>query len=262
VLKRALESLRDGLVSLAYPEMCRVCGEGVESWADGMACASCWDDPLKTFLLSNKPVCERCGSLLDGASDRKLCGGCDGAPFVAARACGIYTGTLEASVLFLKTYPFICERLRSLVAESFSENKSALAPDLIIPIPLARSRKRERGFNQASIIAGAICRQASAILDENSLVRVKHTERHRAGMDATDRARSVERAFKVARSRPVERASILLVDDLYTTGSTVAAAATALLEAGAGRVSVFTVARVAPPRTSLRFSLRPNPRGY
>jgi predicted amidophosphoribosyltransferase len=81
-------------------------------------------------------------------------------------------------------------------------------------------------------------------LDERSLVRVRNTERHRAGLDAVDRARSVERAFEVSRPREVEGASVLLVDDLYTTGSTIGAAAVALLEAGAGRVSVFTLARV------------------
>jgi ComF family protein len=243
VLKRALGKLRDGLVSLAYPEMCRVCGGPVESWPDGCACAGCWNDPLRTRLLSNKPVCEKCGTPLF-EDLRRPCGSCDKARFAAARACGIYAGTLEASILFLKSHPYICGRLRSIVAGTISDNRAVLRADIVIPVPLSRSRKRARGFNQATIIAKAICSETGMALDERSFIRVKHTERHRAGLDAIDRMRSVERAFKVARPRDIEGASILLVDDLYTTGSTVSAAAAALLDAGAGRVSVFTLARV------------------
>jgi predicted amidophosphoribosyltransferase len=66
---------------------------------------------------------------------------------------------------------------------------------------------------------------------------------HRAGFDLADRRRSVKGAFKVTRARAISGASVLLVDDVFTTGSTVAAATEALLEAGARRVSVFTIAR-------------------
>lgn len=243
MLKRALGKLRDGLVSLAYPEICRVCGGPVESWPDGCACARCWSDPLITCLFSNKPVCEKCGTLLDD-DQRRRCRNCDDARFAAARACGAYSGALEASILFLKSHPYICGRLRSIIAGSLSENRSLLQSDVVIAVPLAGPRKRERGFNQAMVIAKAICSETGMALDERSLVRVRNTERHRAGLDAVDRARSVERAFEVARPREVEGASVLLVDDLYTTGSTIGAAAVALLEAGAGRVSVFTLARV------------------
>ncbi|HSE98496.1 MAG TPA: phosphoribosyltransferase family protein, partial [Blastocatellia bacterium] len=97
---------------------------------------------------------------------------------------------------------------------------------------------------QATVIAKLLRSKTCMALDEDSLVRIKHTGRHRAGMDAIDRARSVNRAFQVARPDRVAGSSVLLVDDLFTTGSTVESAATALLEAGADRVSVFTIARV------------------
>jgi ComF family protein len=175
-----------------------------------------------------------------------LCGKCGDAPFFAARSCGLYTGTLEASILFLKTHPHphLCARLRSIVAVSLVENREALAADLLIPIPLARSRKRERGYNQASVIAKTLSPVSGISLDERSLIRARYTERHRAGMDAKDRARSLHRAFKVVRPEVVRGSSVLLVDDLYTTGSTATSAAAALLEAGATRVSLFTIARV------------------
>jgi ComF family protein len=115
---------------------------------------------------------------------------------------------------------------------------------MVIPVPLHREREKQRGFNQAAIVAEALARKFNLHLDKHSLVRIKPTERHRAGMDATDRAKSVERAFKVVRPGLVEGASVLLVDDVMTTGSTIGAATSALIEAGAKRVNVLTIARV------------------
>ena len=113
-----------------------------------------------------------------------------------------------------------------------------------MPVPLHRAREKQRGFNQAAIVAALISRNFNLRLDKHSLVRAKPTERHRAGMDATDRAKSVERAFKVTTPRLVDGASVLLVDDVMTTGSTISAATLNLLESGAARVAVLTIARV------------------
>jgi ComF family protein len=132
-----------------------------------------------------------------------------------------------------------------LIKRTFSEQSAALDSDLIVPVPLHRSRERARGFNQADLIARVISRRFDLPLDDGSLVRARPTERHRAGIDAIDRAESVFGAFSVARPRLIERASILVVDDVMTTGSTISAVATTLLEAGARRVSVLTIARVA-----------------
>ena len=169
---------------------------------------------------------------------------CSSAPFTAARACGVYSGAFEASILFLKVAPHIPPRLRGIVNRVFSEHHRVLQGDVVIPVPLHRLRERERGFNQAAIIARRISKGFGLEIDERSLKRVKPTDRHRAGMDASDRAQSVERAFEVVRPRLIDGASVLLVDDLYTTGSTISAASSALIEAGAPRVSVFTIARV------------------
>lgn len=113
-----------------------------------------------------------------------------------------------------------------------------------MPVPLHRLRERQRGFNQAAIIARLISREFNLRLDDRSLLRTKPTERHRAGMDAADRAQSVERAFEVARPRLIDGVSVLLVDDVHTTGSTICAATHSLLEAGARQVTILTIARV------------------
>jgi len=169
---------------------------------------------------------------------------CGALPFTAARACGSYSGALEASILFLKVNPHISPRLRALIQRTFAENRDSIESEIVIPVPLHKRREQRRGFNQAAIIAGLISREFKLVCDDRSLARTRATDPHRAGMDAADRARSVERAFEVVRPRLIEGASVLLVDDVFTTGSTISAATQSLIEAGARQVSVLTVARV------------------
>jgi competence protein ComFC len=231
-------------MSLCYPEQCRVCGGGVDSYDDGVACEACWLDPAITKM-TGRDACHKCGGpLYGGPAARELCGRCGAFPFSAARCCGAYSGALEASILFLKSRPHVCRRLRAMISQTFSNHRAALSSDVVMPVPLHRERERERGFNQAQVIAKVIARDFHMPLDGRSLVRVRRTERHRVGLDAADRKKSVARAFAVARPASVDGMSVLLVDDLFTTGSTISAASNALLEAGARRVTVLTIARV------------------
>lgn len=246
MLLRAIRKVRDGLVASIYPEQCRVCGHTVESYDDGVACQDCWLDPAITRLIAD-PMCAKCAAPLNpisDGSDLQYCGSCQSLPFSVARACGIYSGAIEASILFLKSQPHICRRLREIIIQTYSAHSAALASDIVMPVPLNSVRERERGFNQARVVAKIICSDFHLKLDARTLIRVKHTEQHRAGLDARDRARSVERAFEVVRPKVVQGVRVLLVDDVFTTGSTLASATKTLLENGAARVSVFAIARV------------------
>jgi ComF family protein len=269
VLSRTFKELRDGILSIAFPQECRICGRPVESFDDGVVCSKCWSDETLTYLLNDSAICLKCGLPLAGGLRKNLaqvsadyadfadyadhrdeerqrsrCVACATAAFTFARACGAYAGALEASLLFLKTRPHICSRLRRILHETILRHREALAADVVIPVPLHRLRRRKRGFNQATIIAESVARACHLPLDSRSLVRVKQTERHRAGMDAQDRRRSVAGAFEVVRPRLIDGMAVLLVDDLYTTGSTVSAAADVLVRAGAIRVGVLTISRV------------------
>lgn len=113
-----------------------------------------------------------------------------------------------------------------------------------MPVPLHVRRKLERGFNQAELIARVIASHFDLRLDVATLARSKITERHRAGMDAFDRLKSVEGAFQVTGAPAIRNASVLLVDDVFTTGSTICAAAKTLLEAGAKQVQILTISKV------------------
>lgn len=235
----------DGALALLYPQACAVCGASVETQTDGAACARCW---AETRIFSSADViCWKCGALSIGAvaeekKEEVRCRRCEGESFTAARGVGAYEGALRTSILALKREPFVAERLAQLLYEA------ALRPPLfcatrIIPVPLHRTREGERGFNQAAELGRALSRLTGLPLDESSLMRRLHTERHRALMDERARRESVEDAFHVARPRLVEGESILLVDDVFTTGATVSACASALLSAGAQSVYVLTAAR-------------------
>ena len=140
--------------------------------------------------------------------------------------------------------PQIYPRVRAIIHRTFAEHHDALTSDVVMPVPLHRVREHHRGFNQAAIIARLVSRESGLRFDDRSLQRIKPTERHRAGMDASDRSHSVERAFEVMSRDVIDGVSVLLVDALLTTGSTISAATQSLLAAGAKQVKVLTLARV------------------
>src|SRR5712691_11087382 len=237
-LTNTASSLYDAALALFYPQSCAVCGASVESRLDGVACARCWE---KTRVFADdETLCWKCGVLsLGSISEEKReqvrCRRCDGEAFTAARACGIYEGALRASVLALKRQPHLAGRLRQLLFETYRRAPLNSATR-IVSVPLYPERERVRGFNQAALLAHELSRVTRLPVDDRSLVRTAHTERHRAGMDAHARRESVETAFAVERPRLIEGERILLVDDVFTTGATASACARALMASGAEEV--------------------------
>jgi ComF family protein len=249
-----LSSLYDAALALVYPQACAVCGASVESRHDGVACASCWQ--TTRVFNEDDTLCWKCGAFTEAAIDKDKrqsvrCGKCDNDAFTGARACGFYEGALRASILELKREPHVASRLAHLffTAQQRAPLNSA---NLIIPVPLHPERERERGFNQALLIARELAHLSGLPLDEYSVVRRIHTERHRAGMDAKARRKSVLEAFAVRHPKLIAGQRVLLVDDVFTTGATVSACAAALTETGAEEVLVLTIARA----TSLQMQSR------
>lgn len=239
-------AVRDAALALLYPRECEACGSSVESHADGAACGACWS---KTRIFSSEDaLCSKCGALsagtvaIDATLEEVQCGRCVQESFTAARAVGVYEGALRASIIALKREPFVAERLAYLLHKVAFQPPLAHAT-LIIPVPLHAERRLKRGFNQAAELGRALSRLMRLPLDELSLVRTRHTERHRALMDERARRESVSEAFSVTRPRLIDSERILLIDDVYTTGATVSACAAQLLKAGAESVYVLTVAR-------------------
>ncbi len=238
-------TLYDAALALVYPQACAVCGGSVESRRDGVACDGCWR--ATRLFADDDTLCWKCGAFTRArvSEERRKsirCGQCDEDSFTAARACGFYEGALRASVLELKREPHVAARLAGLMLAT-QQRPPINSADLIIPVPLHPSRERERGFNQASLLARSLSRLSRLTLDEHSVVRRLHTGRHRAGMDSRARRESVADAFAVRHADAVAAKRVLLIDDVFTTGSTVSACAAVLKNAGAEEVFVLTAAR-------------------
>lgn len=237
--------ISESLLSTLFPTACHECGALVENLANGVACSSCWE---KLTTLSPMTGCPRCSYPLDTAFDNRLwlnsCKKCKDLTFSYARAYAYYEGAIKASIIYLKKNPVICNRLHQLICSLLETDPILKGSDLIIPVPLHSERLSERGFNQAEVIASILSRNSTIAVDCQSLQRTISTVRHRAGMDRQDRFSSLRSAFEVTRPRLVAGRKILLVDDLFTTGTTLSVCAERLFAAGAEQVCILTLARV------------------
>lgn len=200
--------LTDALLSVLYPQSCRICGGSVERRTFGIACEACWQRHIFT----------------------------DDEP----HSIGFYEGALRETVLMLKQQPY----LPSYVVDLLLDRAKSLEPvTRIVPVPLHEERLRMRGFNQAAIIGRELSRALGVPLDEISIVRVSSSEKYRTGLDAKGRWDSVAKAFAARYPRLIEGEDILLVDDVFTTGATIFSCEAVLMDAGAKSVSILTLAR-------------------
>jgi ComF family protein len=243
LLSRAANLCYDSLLAVVYPRACAVCGGSLESRGLGAACARCWQ---QTKIFSTETLCWKCGqpsigTVADDKREAVRCHRCDDANFTAARACGVYEGALRASVLLLKREPHFCQKLRDELLKKQQRSPLNRATQ-IMPVPLHAEREKDRGFNQALLIARELSRATSLPLNAKSLVRVRNIKRNRAGMDAKGRKDTVTDAFRVIHPLLIRGERVLLVDDVFTTGATASSCAGALLEAGAAEVFVLTIA--------------------
>lgn len=223
--KRALNSLLD----LLYPRRCAGCGQPGEVW-----CLTC-DRQLIKF---SERVCQRCFRALPGSG--VYCRACSrelGEPLIASFSA--YRGPLKRALLSLKYRPdkALADVMASWLADRWGS--SGWQASLIIPVPLAAARMRQRGFNQAALLAHGLASQLGLTCLPEALRRGRNTN-SQVGLDHDERWQNVRGAFQ-ANHELIRDQAVLLVDDLYTTGATMKACRQALREAR--RVFGLTVAR-------------------
>jgi ComF family protein len=225
--------LLDHILNFLFPLTCVHCHAQVQERRWGGACPECWSNlvPLEP------PFCTRCGE--PAPAIEGLCGLCIKGEHVFdfARSALLFTPTLREIIHHLKYSDRVslAKPLGNMLKECL--NREAFTGKLIIPVPLHRSRERERGFNQAELIAA----QLSLPMATRVLRRRKNTA-SQTGLSRNERKRNLASAFEVIGE---VKGTIIIVDDVYTTGSTMNEIARTLKRAGVDRVEVLTVARVA-----------------
>ena len=230
----------DGLLAVLLAPACAACERPLEEPTRGAVCASCW----AAILPITPPVCERCGDPLPSwrviSLEQARCPRCRRrrGSVTRSRAIGPYEGSLRAIVHALK-YDGRRQLARPLGERLAETGDSVLkGADVIVAVPLHRSRRRARGFNQAAEIARHLGPPVTP-----ALRRLRATP-SQTDLPAARRHANVRDAFALARGASVAGATVVLVDDVSTTGATLEACARVLLDAGAREVRALTAARV------------------
>lgn len=233
------------LLDAVLPPLCLGCGEIVAT--PGALCPACW--PRFCFIAA--PHCRRCGIPFtrDMGADA-LCVDCLARPplFRRARAVLVYDDRSRRVVLPLK-HGDRTDMARACGAWMARAGAELVAgADLVAPVPLHWRRLFTRRYNQAALLARMIARDGAAALAPDLLRRGRWTG-SQAGLKAVERRRNVGKAFDVHPRwlAKLKGCTVLLVDDVLTTGATVDACARALQRAGAAHVDVLTLARVVRP---------------
>jgi ComF family protein len=228
-------SLFAATLALVFPARCSACAE---SCPEGHPfCASC-----ALSLVPITSACARCGLPLPDGTENAPCLGCTvrAPPYSRARAAYQFGGALARAIRRLKwgRAPDLGRPLGRLLSTVGTDADV----DVIVPVPLHPRRLRSREFNQAALLALEL--PEARRVDLAALERIRDTPpQSTLGLD--ERRRNVRDAF-VARPDRVRERRVVLVDDVLTTGATAEACARALLDAGAARVGVLTLARAMP----------------
>lgn len=230
-------ALLRALGNLLFPPACQVCRR--------LGTFPLCDDCRRGFRPIRPPVCQKCGEPLDGAADLvSTCVRCRRRRlyFRVARAAGIYDGTLREAIHALKFAgrQALAGPLGDILTGAALAVDEFRGADVIVPVPLHPRRLRERGFNQAELLARPVAAVLARPVERGLLARTRPTVPQSA-LPADNRQANVRDAFEAVGS--TNGARILLVDDVMSTGFTAAECARALRRAGASEVLVLTLAR-------------------
>ena len=237
----------DAILTIVWAPRCAVCDEPLDAPTGGIVCRECRDGTTRI----RPPVCDRCGASVvgvDAATAPVRCGTCrlTGGPVTARRAAGVHAGALRAMI-----HAFKYDGRRSLAALLAGWMREVgddwlRDADVVVPVPLHPLRRWKRGFNQAADLAAALGPPVVY-----ALRRARRT-RPQVELSRGVRLRALRGAFTLARrtaGQPMATAirdrSIVIVDDVITTGATVDACAAVLREAGARQVRALSVAQAA-----------------
>lgn len=233
----------DAGLAFFYPECCQLCGKLRATPAESFVCGGC----RAGVRFIELPFCGRCGRPFEGAIDHPFeCSNCreQELHFSSARSAVLAQGPALDVIHRYKYHRalwfdrLLTEWLTSRAVPALEQEKW----DWIVPVPLHATKQREREFNQAERLARGLS-AATGIRVKTGLLERRLFTQSQTLLSREDRQANVRKAFSIRKGQRLRGESVVLVDDVFTTGATSSACARVLGAAGAGKVCVWTVAR-------------------
>lgn len=230
------------LLKLLFPDRCILCGQTTKEDA---VCRQCAD---KLVLCRDIRLCKKCSRPI--SEEQLLCEICSGTPraFTACFAAAVYTGELRRSILKYKFYqhPEYHRGYAKLIFSHLLSLPTLPHFDIVVAAPLSKERIKERGYNQAELIAKELAHLLGLPFAKNCVRKIRHTAAQ-STLSHQERFENLSNVFSVVDSEAIYGKTVLLTDDVFTTGTTANEIAKQLLKAGAKQVYVAVVA-VTPPK--------------
>ncbi len=226
IIKNVLSVLSD-VSYFVYPGQCPVCEKRIDT---GYVCRECTKKIFSSFSIS------RFNKKADfiHIEDKIAFSEC---------ICGWeYSNDIKNLISLMKYKGF--ESLCIWIGRIIGRKIKGIIPydSIIVPVPLHPARKRERGYNQSELITSGILKEISYLSKGDFLIRIKNT-RPQASLDGEQRQENVRGAFKIKDSAMLKRKTVILIDDVITTGATINNCAVTLMEHGADEVKGVSIAR-------------------
>lgn len=233
-ISSVLTEFGGAVLDFLFPPSCFGCGKFLEKHS--LLCTDCENEIERT----HEPICFTCGLPLPFGQDS--CSDCSNEGILFYRTFAEYTETVRHLIHAFKYYnrDDIGGYFGSHLGETVMRESVFAGFDLCIGVPLYPTRKRERGYNQSDIIAGAISKKSGIPHATTAVRRVKPTK-SQTKLNLEQRQKNVSNIFKISKPEDITGKNVIIIDDVITTGSTIKSLANVLIEAGAEKICAVSI---------------------
>lgn len=229
--------MRDILINLLFPLRCPVCDD-IVPLGEGKVCRDC--RPKIRYI--KEPSCRKCGRQLNDNS-KVLCTECERVKHIFDRGLALYDYQSVKKSMYRFKYKGRREYAKFYAEDiycHFKDDITEMRADIIVPVPLHKSREKSRGYNQAELISAHLSRLSGIPMRKDIVRRIKKTVPQKK-LDARQRENNLKKAFNIKPNVVILNKRVIIVDDIFTTGSTIDAVAYEFKRRGAKAVYFITL---------------------